>query len=69
MELQTDSEFLINCMTKWINDWKANGWKKTTGEPVVNRPELEELDEISRLIKIRYVCICRPANSFPLRLL
>jgi hypothetical protein len=42
-------------MTDWIRGWKANGWKASNGQPVVNREELEELDEISQKMKIRYV--------------
>ena len=28
----TDSEFLINVITKWSIGWEANGWKKKGGE-------------------------------------
>jgi ribonuclease HI len=55
VELRTDSEFTVNCMTDWIRGWKANGWRASNGQPVVNREELEELDEISQKMKIRYV--------------
>ena len=44
LKIHTDSMFVINCMTKWINGWKKNGWKKSDGQPVKNRVELEALD-------------------------
>ena len=31
-EIQTDSEFWINVLTKWAPAWERNGWKKKTGE-------------------------------------
>ena len=31
-EIHTDSEFWINVLTKWAPNWKANGWRKKTGE-------------------------------------
>ncbi|MBO7720270.1 ribonuclease HI [Candidatus Saccharibacteria bacterium] len=31
-EIITDSEFWINVLTKWAPNWKANGWKKKSGE-------------------------------------
>ena len=31
-EIQTDSEFWINVLTKGAPTWERNGWKKKTGE-------------------------------------
>ena len=31
VEIHTDSEFWINVMTKWMNEWAENGWKKKEG--------------------------------------
>ena len=31
-EIQTDSAFWINVLTKWAPTWERNGWKKKTGE-------------------------------------
>ena len=45
LKIYTDSMFVINCMTQWISGWKKNGWKKSTGDPVKNRVELEALDK------------------------
>ncbi|MCG6137204.1 MAG: ribonuclease HI [Nostoc sp. LLA-1] len=54
--LYTDSEYLINCITKWIQGWKKKGWKKADGKPVQNQDLLETLDELnSRLVKWQHV--------------
>lgn len=42
----TDSQYVINCVTKWIYGWKKNGWITTTKTPVVNKDLLEEIDSI-----------------------
>ena len=31
-EIHADSEFWINVLTKWAPGWKANGWRKKSGE-------------------------------------
>lgn len=40
-----DSQYVINCITRWMPGWKAKGWKKKDGKPVLNRDILEQLDE------------------------
>jgi ribonuclease HI len=45
--LYTDSEYLINCVTKWVKGWKKKGWKKADGNPVQNQDLLEILDELN----------------------
>ncbi len=42
--LHTDSEYLINAVTKWIKGWKKKGWKKADGNPVLNQDLLSTLD-------------------------
>ncbi len=54
--LYTDSEYLINCVTKWVKGWKKKGWKKSDGNPVQNQDLLEILDELnSEQVKWQYV--------------
>jgi len=55
--IHTDSNFLIDCVTKWMKNWKKNGWKTAKNEPVKNREELEALDRASQMappLKIKY---------------
>jgi len=46
VELVTDSEYLKNGITKWIQNWRRRGWKTADGKPVVNRDLWEELEEL-----------------------
>jgi len=39
----TDSEYSINCLTKWIAGWRKRGWKTAEGKPVVHKAILEEI--------------------------
>ncbi len=42
----SDSELLIKSMTKWIKSWKLNKWRKSDGQPVLNKDLLLILDDL-----------------------
>ena len=44
--INTDSQFMIDCVTKWIKSWKKNGWKTAQKEDVKNKEELLKLDRL-----------------------
>ena len=39
-----DSQYVINSVTKWMPGWKAKGWRKGDGKPVMNVELLKEID-------------------------
>jgi len=45
VEVVTDSEYLKNGITSWINGWKRKGWITATKKPVVNQDLWMALDE------------------------
>ncbi|MFA5948966.1 MAG: ribonuclease HI [Hyphomicrobium sp.] len=45
VDLFTDSEYVRNGITKWINGWKRNGWKTADKKPVKNMELWQRLDE------------------------
>ena len=47
-----DSQYVINSVTKWMRGWKAKGWRKADGKPVMNLDLLQEID--AALIGRRY---------------
>ncbi|MFF2372538.1 ribonuclease H [Agromyces sp. NPDC058110] len=47
-----DSQYVINCITKWMPGWKRKGWRKADGKPVLNVDLLQELDD--ELVGRRY---------------
>ena len=42
--LATDSTYVKDGITRWIRNWKANGWKTAAKKPVKNRDLWERLD-------------------------
>lgn len=57
IRINTDSEFLINCMTKWMKKWKVKGWKTASNHPVINREELEEMERALAPLDVEFVSI------------
>lgn len=43
VQIYTDSEYSINCLTKWVTGWKKNDWKTSTGKSVVHREIIEKI--------------------------
>lgn len=41
--LRVDSSYVINSMTKWAQGWRARGWRKADGKPVLNRELIERM--------------------------
>lgn len=52
--VQCDSQYAINCVTKWMPGWKASRWRKRDGSPVLNVDILEQLDEEIRGRRYRF---------------
>jgi ribonuclease HI len=44
LQVLCDSQYVINCLTKWMKGWKKKGWKKADGKPVLNQDLLKQLD-------------------------
>ncbi|MBI1895658.1 MAG: ribonuclease HI [Acidobacteria bacterium] len=44
VEVVTDSEYLKNGITRWINNWKRNGWRTKAGTGVLNQDLWQILD-------------------------
>jgi ribonuclease HI len=44
VELHTDSQYLRQGITAWIERWKANGWRTADGKPVKNVDLWQRLD-------------------------
>lgn len=41
----TDSQYIINGITKWVHGWQANGWMTKTKVPVLNKDLWQKLVE------------------------
>jgi ribonuclease HI len=54
IEIFTDSSYLINGITKWINGWKKNGWKTKTKADVLNKDLWVELHDLTKSYNIKW---------------
>ncbi|WP_307496017.1 ribonuclease HI family protein [Arthrobacter woluwensis] len=45
LKILCDSQYVINCLTKWMPGWKRKGWRKADGKPVLNVDLLKDLDD------------------------
>lgn len=52
LNILSDSKYVCDGMEEWVHGWKANGWRKTSGEQPSNVNEWIELDEVrTRLVQ------------------
>jgi ribonuclease HI len=43
LKIMSDSEYSINCITKWVYGWIKNGWVTKNGTPVSNSELIEQI--------------------------
>ncbi|XP_069661967.1 ribonuclease H1 isoform X2 [Haliaeetus albicilla] len=53
--IYTDSKFTINGITSWVDNWKTNGWRTSSGGSVINKEDFERLDNLSKGIEIQWM--------------
>lgn len=49
--IYTDSDYCINCFTKWLSGWVARGWKTSEGKDVLHQDLIK--DTSGRLAKFK----------------
>jgi ribonuclease HI len=54
LTIVTDSVYLRDGVTKWINGWKRNGWKTAARKPVKNEDLWRRLDDLTAGHEIRW---------------
>lgn len=54
--LYSDSQYCVRGLTQWINKWKVNGWKSTTGD-VKNQSLWMAIDELMSQLKVDFVWV------------
>lgn len=57
-----DSQYVINCISKWMPGWKKKGWRKADGKPVMNVELLKEIDTVLVGRKYRFEWVKGHAN-------
>lgn len=54
VDLTTDSVYVKNGITTWLDGWKKNGWKTAARQPVKNVDLWQALDEQNRRHQVRW---------------
>lgn len=57
IEIFSDSKYVILGITEWIFNWERNGWRNATKKPVLNRELWEELNELNKELKPKWVYV------------
>lgn len=54
IEINTDSEYTINCITKWYSGWEANKWKNAKKQSVKNQDLIKPLYQLYKSKKAKF---------------
>ena len=54
VDLYTDSVYVRNGISSWIDSWKANNWKTSAKKPVKNAELWQQLDEARSRHKVSW---------------
>ncbi len=46
IQLYTDSKYVMDGATRWINNWRRNGWRNSQNKAVKNADLWQQLDEL-----------------------
>ena len=54
VQIFTDSKYVKSGITEWIHNWKKNGWKTASKQPVKNKDLWTELDLMTNEFQIKW---------------
>ncbi|MFP4198160.1 MAG: ribonuclease HI [Halanaerobium sp.] len=54
VELFSDSTYVLNGLSNWMDNWKKNGWKTASKKEVANQDLWQKLDQLSSELKLSY---------------
>jgi len=54
VRLTTDSEYVKNGITQWIDNWKKRGWRTANRKPVKNADLWKRLDAVAQKHKVSW---------------
>ena len=52
IEITTDSKYVLQGITEWIEGWKRKGWRNASKKPVMNVDLWKQLDELVQQFEI-----------------
>jgi ribonuclease HI len=64
VDLYSDSQYVVNGLKEWMDQWKAKGWKRGRNETVKNIELWQELDRLRQFHRLNPIWI-RGHNEHP----
>lgn len=52
--MDCECAFLVG-ITNWVQGWKKNGWKTSTGKEVINKEDFVALEQLTQGMDIQWV--------------
>jgi ribonuclease HI len=57
VQVCSDSQYVINALSKWIHGWKRKGWKTAQGTEVLNRDLMEALHARTSRLNVQWTWV------------
>jgi len=57
VKLYTDSKYVLQGITEWLEGWKARGWKTASKKPVKNKDLWERIDEQVQKHNVEFIWV------------
>ncbi len=57
LKLYTDSKYVMDGITKWMDGWKAKGWKTAAKKPVKNQDLWQEIDALVNMHDVQFIWV------------
>lgn len=54
IDLYSDSSYVLNGLSSWVESWKKNGWKTSSKKEVANQDLWQELDNLASNFNLNY---------------
>ena len=55
--LYTDSKYVLQGATEWLEGWKARGWKGANKKPVKNQDLWEQIDSLIQRHSVKFIWV------------
>ena len=63
VELTTDSKYVMQGITQWIDNWKRNNWKTTNKKDVKNKDLWIELYNLNKSLNVKWIWVKAHAGN------
>ena len=54
LDLYTDSKYVLQGATEWLEGWKAKGWKSANKKPVKNQDLWQQIDSLIQMHSVTF---------------